>query len=103
MLTKRSNCQKTAKTLTENQRNLDVIFTALRHAISETVGVECSKLKESDRVQSDIGADSMAILTIMILLEDELNVTLEISELPTQDLTLKELVELLEKKYAREQ
>ena len=75
------------------------IFNSLRYAISETLSVDISGIHGSSFIQADFGADSMSILTIAILLEDDLGVELDPSELPETDYTVSDIAKLLREKF----
>lgn len=66
-------------------------LSAVMHALSNTLDIQPEAIQISDRIVADLGADSMATLTILILIEEELNVAIEPETLQIGDATVSEV------------
>lgn len=74
---------------------------AVFRAISEALGIPEISLSEDQRLVADLGADSMSLITIMLLLEDSLDVEVNLAELPNADATIAWVIEQLSRTNVR--
>jgi acyl carrier protein len=55
----------------------DKIITTVKDCLGKVLAMEADSIKEDSRLIEDLGADSLDLVELMYLLEQELNVTLE--------------------------
>jgi acyl carrier protein len=79
-----------------NTRN--EVIQALYFAVSETLSVPTESLAETTRITEDLEADSMDIVTLAISLDDRFGLEMDLSELPSSDVTLGWIADYIEQK-----
>lgn len=71
------------------------IREAVLNAAEDVFAIDRTSLDDTTRIVEDLGADSMAIVTLMISLNDELDVALEFDDLPKSEASIRWIVEAL--------
>ncbi|MCP5200595.1 MAG: hypothetical protein H6977_11320 [Gammaproteobacteria bacterium] len=64
---------------------------ALTNALSSTLDIQSDAIRNTDRIVADLGADSMATLTVLILVEEDLNISIDPDALQIADATVAEV------------
>ena len=65
------------------------------NAIEDVMAIDSESLSDSTRIIEDLGADSMSIVTLMITLNDELDVALELDDLPKSEASVGWIIQAL--------
>lgn len=74
-----------------------MIKEKVMNILAEELGVELEEIKDNSNIQDDLGADSLAVVEIVMAFEDEFDI-----KIPEEDtsklLTVKDIVSYLESK-----
>lgn len=71
----------------------------IRSLITSATGLPLEQLTPSARIGADLGADSLALIEVMVRIEERFNVRLDETDV-TADSTVADLVELVDRKVA---
>jgi len=78
-----------------NSMETDRVITTIKQIISETLGLESEYIDMDARFRDDLGADSIDLASIAMLIEDEFDISIE-SSVATKFENLRDLSAFLE-------
>lgn len=74
-----------------------MVFEKVKSIISEVINIDNSKITLDSKLESDLGADSLDAVEIIMLIEDEFNISLD-DEVTQNIKTVDDLVKFIEEK-----
>ena len=74
-----------------------MVFEKVKKIILEVISIDESKIKLDAKLESDLGADSLDAVEIIMLIEDEFNISLD-DEVTQNIKTVQDLVKFIEER-----
>ena len=79
-------------------QNRETIRMAVFDCVAETLNIPADELTEDMLIKEDLEADSMDVLTLMVLLDDKFNAEFSPEDVPSENVSLKWVVDHIIKK-----
>lgn len=77
------------------------VFERVVSVVCEELGVPASECKEETLIMDDLGADSLDLVEVVMGIEEEFGIDVEDDALPTTNVTIKAIMELVEFKLGK--
>ncbi|MGR9091313.1 MAG: acyl carrier protein [Gammaproteobacteria bacterium] len=75
------------------KQNRETIRIAVFDCVAETLNIPADELTEDVLIREDLEADSMDVVTLMVLLDDKFNAEFNPEDVPSENVSLKWVVE----------
>ena len=73
------------------QNSNTAVYEKVRSIVAETLAVEISEISDTTNIVADLGADSLAIVTVAIALDEEFDIEIDLTTRAETDITIGEL------------
>ncbi len=74
-------------------QNRESIRVAVFDCVAETLNIPADELTEGTLIREDLEADSMDVVTLMVLLDDKFNAEFNPEDVPSENVSLKWVVD----------
>lgn len=81
--------------------NRDEVREAVFECVAETLNIAATDLSEETRIREDLEADSMDVVTLMVLLDDRFDAEFNPEDIPSESVSLQWVVEHIMDKLAK--
>ena len=75
------------------QYNREEVRAAVFECVGETLNIPAGELTEETRIREDLEADSMDVVTLMVLLDDRFDAEFDPEDVPTENVSLRWVVD----------
>ncbi len=76
-------------------RTREETLTAVLESVAETLGIPLADLTEDTLIREDLEADSMDIVTLMVLLDDKFDAEFDPEDIPDEAVSIRWVVEYI--------
>lgn len=81
-------------------QNRESIRLAVFDCVAETLNIPADELTEDTLIREDLEADSMDVVTLMVLLDDKFNAEFSPEDVPSENVSLQWVVDHIARKLA---
>jgi acyl carrier protein len=78
--------------------NRETIVEAVLDSVAETLNMPLAELSEDTLIREDLDADSMDVVTLMVLLDDKFDAEFNPEDIPAEDVSIRWVVDYIIKK-----
>lgn len=78
--------------------NREEIVAAVLDSVAETLNIPLTEFSEDTLIREDLEADSMDVVTLMVLLDDKFDAEFNPEDIPAEDVSIRWVVEYIIKK-----